>query len=59
MPVSSGWKFNALWDFRPSDDGNYPVSDVLVEPSGELFGTTSSGGVPPGSYEGIVFRVTP
>jgi len=57
--ASSGYAFNVLWRFQSSGDGNGPDSTLLMDASGALYGTTTSGGVPPGSYEGTVFRVAP
>jgi uncharacterized repeat protein (TIGR03803 family) len=57
--TSSGHTLNALWSFQSSGDGNGPDSTLLVDASGTLYGTTTSGGVPSGSHDGTVFKVTP
>lgn len=57
--ISNGYAFNVLWSFQNSGDGNSPDSTLLVDASGALYGTTTSGGVPSGSYEGTVFRIAP
>jgi len=38
------------------NDGNLPQTGVVMDPAGDLFGTTSRGGIAGG---GVVFRFTP
>ncbi len=42
--ITAAGAFNALYSFAPDTDGNYSVGSVAVDPSGNLFGTTSAGG---------------
>ncbi len=43
----SGWTESVLWDFTGHGDGGYPVSGVIFDNAGNLYGTTSSGGSSP------------
>lgn len=55
-PSGSGWKFNALYEFRNGSDGGYPVAGLISDSSGNLYGATSIGGVNGG---GTVFELSP
>jgi uncharacterized repeat protein (TIGR03803 family) len=46
-----------LYSFTGGTDGQFPNSGVVFDQSGNLFGTTSSGGT--GGYGGVVFELTP
>jgi uncharacterized repeat protein (TIGR03803 family) len=56
------WKAAAIYDFPPPGDGSAPYSNLVSDASGNLFGTTSTGGTgssgcpPPGC--GTVFELT-
>jgi uncharacterized repeat protein (TIGR03803 family) len=54
---SGGWTFVSLKDFIPGgSDGSLPVSDVTIDSSGNLYGTTWKGG----KYGlGTVWEITP
>jgi uncharacterized repeat protein (TIGR03803 family) len=56
-PTSSGpWKFTTLYSFTGSTDGDFPNSGLVWDTSGNLFGTTMSGG----QYQGgTVFELSP
>jgi uncharacterized repeat protein (TIGR03803 family) len=56
MHGSSGWTFLPLYSFMAQNDGDGPVGSVLVDASGNVYGTTITGG--PHS-DGVVFQVTP
>ena len=45
-----------LYSFQGNNDGYYPRSSVILDSSGNLFGTTEGGGT---SNQGTVFKVTP
>jgi uncharacterized repeat protein (TIGR03803 family) len=45
-----------LYSFGSGTDGNTPVAGVVADSAGNLYGTTTSGGV---SFLGTVFKVTP
>jgi uncharacterized repeat protein (TIGR03803 family) len=55
LPSPSGGAETVIWRFTPGL-GEYPYSGVVVDPSGNIYGTTHSGG--PSNY-GIVFKLTP
>jgi uncharacterized repeat protein (TIGR03803 family) len=47
-----------LYRFTGGLDGAYPYGSLLLDPSGNLYGTTSTGG-PIDVEAGVVFRITP
>jgi uncharacterized repeat protein (TIGR03803 family) len=49
------WTQNVLHYFEGSD-GQYPHSNVLRDPNGNLYGTTSYGGA---YNNGVVWEITP
>jgi len=55
-PMSNGgWSENVIYSFS-GQDGEYPWAEVIVDPSGNLYGTTIWGG----NYGwGTVFKLTP
>lgn len=53
-PSNGGWTYTDLHDFNRSD-GAVPISSVLIDASGNLYGTTSEGGF----NEGVVWEITP
>ncbi len=44
-PSPSGWTYQVIYRFAGGGDGGYPASGVTVDASGNLYGTTSGGGV--------------
>jgi len=64
-PSSDGWKFTILHLFPAyTDDGYSPSGSLLFDQAGNLYGTTSSGGIPGscggGAYScGTVFKLSP
>jgi len=64
-PGQSGgaWKFTDLYDFQGSPDGNASTAGLVQDASGNLYGTTLSGGPKnPNCYEsgcGTVFELAP
>lgn len=53
--TDQGWVYTDLHDFNISD-GAYPISSVLIDANGNLYGTTSQGG----AYGyGVVWEITP
>jgi uncharacterized repeat protein (TIGR03803 family) len=51
-----GWKETVLYKFKGGTDGYYPVSSLVLDGSGNLYGVTSAGG----AYNaGTVFEITP
>jgi uncharacterized repeat protein (TIGR03803 family) len=56
-PLSgSAWAESILWNFANGADGAGPSSDLVLDSSGKLWGTTYSGGV---SAKGTVFKIAP
>jgi uncharacterized repeat protein (TIGR03803 family) len=54
-PTDQGWVYTDFHDFNRSDGAN-PISSVLVDAQGNLYGTTSAGG----AYGyGVVWEITP
>jgi uncharacterized repeat protein (TIGR03803 family) len=59
------WKVKLLHDFCSSPncrDGAYPLAGLIADSQGNLYSTTSDGGIGQtdnGSFGGVVFRVTP
>lgn len=43
-PTSGVWKESALYAFGDSSDGGFPNAGVILDKSGNLFGTASTGG---------------
>ena len=55
-PSSGGWTYTSLHDFSGGDDGAFPLSNVLMNASGNLYGTASAGG---SQGHGVVWEITP
>jgi hypothetical protein len=57
-PGTSGWDENVLYAFcaqRNCDDGDVPIAGVIMDATGNLYGTTPGSGVNQG---GVVFELT-
>jgi uncharacterized repeat protein (TIGR03803 family) len=55
-PYMSTWIYTDLHDFTGGSDGGNPISNVVIDARGNLFGTASAGG----AYRyGVVWEVTP
>jgi uncharacterized repeat protein (TIGR03803 family) len=57
LTLSNGaWTYSSLHDFTGGSDGGVPVSEVTIDPCGNLYGSASSGG----AYgKGVVWKITP
>jgi hypothetical protein len=55
-PSNGGWTFTDLYDFTGGNDGGFPVSNVILDGQGNLYGTAFLGGTGGG---GVVWEVTP
>jgi uncharacterized repeat protein (TIGR03803 family) len=56
-PSGSSWNESILYSFQPNGrDGTQPAAAVLLDSSGNLYGTTVSGGTSAG---GTVFKLSP
>jgi uncharacterized repeat protein (TIGR03803 family) len=51
-----GWHENVAYSFSARPDGNVPESGVIVDPAGNIYGTTSLGGT---ANFGTVFELSP
>jgi uncharacterized repeat protein (TIGR03803 family) len=49
------WDENVLYSFQDAPDGNSPISNLVFGGGGDLYGTTSEGGL--GS--GVIFKLSP
>ncbi len=60
-PAGSGWTVTNLHDFAGGDDGQYPVGGVIMDDSGNLYGTASQGGTGTACTGGcgVVWEITP
>jgi len=52
----SSWSYSSLHDFTAGSDGGNPISGVVFDRDGNLYGTAYLGGV---SGRGVVWQVTP
>jgi len=53
--AGDGWTFTTLHNFTGGADGWVPLSNVILDSNGNLYGTTYGGGV----CCGVVFEITP
>jgi uncharacterized repeat protein (TIGR03803 family) len=63
-PSAGGWTYTDLHDFTGNSDGAYPYSNVVLDTSGNLYGTASAGGLYGGDCVGsmgcgVVWEITP
>jgi hypothetical protein len=59
-PGDGGWTYTDLYDFTGGNDGANPISNVVIDAQGNLYGTASHGGG--GSCNqgcGVVWEITP
>ena len=54
--VGEAWTESILWDFGNGTDGKQPYAGLIMDKSGNLYGTTRNGGASGG---GTVFELTP
>ena len=53
---NGGWTYTSLHDFTGGSDGGVPLSNVIFDANGNLYGTASRGG----AYGyGVVWQITP
>jgi uncharacterized repeat protein (TIGR03803 family) len=56
-PGNGGWTYSLLKEFDdPCDEGCFPRGGVIIDASGNLYGTTSGGGA---HGQGVVYEITP
>jgi uncharacterized repeat protein (TIGR03803 family) len=62
---ANGWTYTDLYDFTGGSDGRNPISNVVIDAQGKLYGTASRGGSGPcsnmyyGNGCGVVWEITP
>jgi len=56
-PSGNGWTEQVLHSFQYSNDGEFPIGNLIFDTAGNLYGTTSGG--PSNSAAGTVFQLTP
>jgi uncharacterized repeat protein (TIGR03803 family) len=59
-PSGGGWTYTDLYDFTGGSDGEEPISNVVIDAQGNLYGTASHGGSD-ACYQGCgtVWEITP
>jgi len=55
VPSVNGWSYVPLHDFTGQSDGEFPVSGLVMDNNGNLYGTASQGG----NGYGVIFEITP
>jgi uncharacterized repeat protein (TIGR03803 family) len=55
-PSNGSWVYTSLHDFTGGGDGAFPVSNVVFDEAGNLYGTASEGGA---NGYGTVWEITP
>ena len=56
---SGVWTESVLYSFQGGSDGSSPISTLVPDSSGNLYGTTSEGGISTGCGCGTIFRLAP
>jgi uncharacterized repeat protein (TIGR03803 family) len=57
-PSNGSWTYTSLHDFTGGGDGAYPYSSLLLDAKGNLYGTTTYGGLAQGfAGYGVVFEI--
>jgi uncharacterized repeat protein (TIGR03803 family) len=57
-PKNGTWRERVLYSFKGGTDGASPISNVVFDLDGSLYGTTSEGGAP-GCGCGTIFKLAP
>lgn len=55
-PSSNGWTETVLWNFTDASEGGAPLSGVILDNAGNLYGTTQDGGA---NGYGSVYELSP
>lgn len=59
IPVNGGWSYITVYSFTGGNGGYWPASDVVMDGSGNLYGTTFGGGPYGDGGYGLVWEITP
>jgi uncharacterized repeat protein (TIGR03803 family) len=55
-PSGSGWTERVIYSFTGGNDGSYPTAGLIFDNTGNLYGTTNTGGAGGG---GTIFKLSP
>ncbi len=55
-PSDGGWTYTDLYDFTGGSDGGEPMSNIVLDAQGNVYGTTYQGGA---NNLGVAFEITP
>jgi uncharacterized repeat protein (TIGR03803 family) len=55
--LSVGGTYSVLYTFKGGKDGSGPAAGLVLDPAGNLYGTTTEGG--DSDYDGMVFKISP
>ena len=55
-PGSGGWTESVLYSFTGANDGGWPMAPLVLDQSGNLYGTTTQGGT---AGVGVAFKLSP
>jgi len=58
-PINGGWTYTTLYSFTGGSDGYWPSSNLVMDASGNLYGTSSQGGPYGNGGYGLVWEITP
>jgi uncharacterized repeat protein (TIGR03803 family) len=61
-PSNGSWIYTSLYDFTGGSDGAGPSSRILFDAQGNLYGSTSGGGIQNCTFDngcGVVWKITP
>jgi len=64
-PSAGGWVYTDLHDFTGGSDGSAPISNVVIDARGNLYGSASRGGTGTNCYQGssygcgVVWEIAP
>jgi len=60
-PYNGGWMYQSIYDFTGGSDGGAPTGPLILDPNGNIYGTTFYGGTGHCSSAGcgVVFEITP
>jgi hypothetical protein len=53
-PASTGWTYKVVHQFGTGTDGFHPTGDLVLDASGNMYGTTQAGGA---QGSGMVFEI--
>ncbi len=54
--TNAGWTEETLYDFAGGTDGAYPYGNLILDTHGNLYGTTTAGGI---DNQGTIFKLFP